>query len=115
MSTKPNQLTDIQHKTLLYGLCENEEPLNFSEPDTKDLVYTILKKRPHHRDELEAQYLRKVFGEFKIFKDMEEYLTPKLMVKLCRELTHLTKAQNEVVFYEGDIGKRFFIIIDGEV
>jgi len=28
---------------------------------------------------------------------------------------YFSKDQDEVVFYEGDIGKKFFIIIDGEV
>lgn len=37
------------------------------------------------------------------------------MIQLCRELMYFSKDQDEVVFYEGDIGKKFFIIIDGEV
>ena len=44
---------------------------------------------------------------------MEKILTGQLMIQLCRELMYLNKKEGEVVFYEGDIGKRFFIIIDG--
>ena len=46
MSTKTTQLTDMQSKTLILGLCEKEEPLNLQASEVKDLVFTILKKKP---------------------------------------------------------------------
>ena len=46
---------------------------------------------------------------------MGNFLTNQLMLSLCRELMYLQKNKNDVIFYEGDIGKKFYIIIDGEV
>jgi CRP-like cAMP-binding protein len=60
-------------------------------------------------------YIKKFLSSFEIFKELGEFLTDELMINLCRELTYLHKQKDEVIFYEGDIGKKFYIIIDGEV
>ena len=46
---------------------------------------------------------------------MEKFLTDQLMISFCKELMYIKKEKDEVVFYEGDIGKKFYIIIDGKV
>ena len=73
----------------------------------------VLQKKPKFRSKKELLFVRKMLSSFKIFKDMEEFLNNKLMLQLCRELMYLQKKKEDVLFYEGDIGKRFFIIIDG--
>ena len=60
-------------------------------------------------------FIRKFFAEFQIFKKVEEFLTDKLMISFCKELMYMKKNPDEVVFYEGDIGKRFYIITNGKV
>jgi len=46
---------------------------------------------------------------------MENFLTFDLYFSLYKELMYEEKKAGDVIFYEGDKAKKFYIIIDGEV
>merc|ERR1712113_390893 len=97
------------------ALYEKDYQISFSNRKDREVLKVILQKKGKLRSKKELKYIKKFFQSFKLFKDMEKFLTSNLMISLCRELMYFSKKEGEVVFYEGDIGKRFFIIIDGEV
>ncbi len=46
---------------------------------------------------------------------MEQFLLNDLMNTLFEKINYEVKKENEVVFYQGDTGKKFYIVIEGEV
>jgi CRP-like cAMP-binding protein len=46
---------------------------------------------------------------------MESFLTEDLMLSFCREIMYQNFKKGHVIFYEGDIGKNFYVIIQGKV
>jgi len=46
---------------------------------------------------------------------MKTLLPPNLIKNLCREIMYEEKAKDAVLWYEGDSGKKYYIIISGEV
>lgn len=92
-----------------------KDAISFDNLKDREVLKVILQKKGKFRSKKELLYIRKFFSSFKIFQDMEKFLTNQLMISLCKELMYFSKSEDEVVFYEGDIGKKFYIIIDGEV
>ena len=93
----------------------SKEPIPFSDLKNQEVLKIILNKKGKFRSKQELRFIRKFFSTFKIFKEMEKSLTDKLMISFCKELMYMQRKEGEVVFYEGDIGKRFYIVIDGKV
>ncbi len=46
---------------------------------------------------------------------MKKFLTLELLNKLCKEIVQEEFKKGDVVFYEGDIGKKFYMILVGSV
>ena len=50
-----------------------------------------------------------------MFKTINNLLTPSLINSLCKEFILEEKEKGDILWYEGDSGKKYFIIIEGEV
>jgi len=46
---------------------------------------------------------------------IKKYITNETMLALMKEITHLERKKGNVLYYEGDAPKNFYIIIDGKV
>jgi CRP-like cAMP-binding protein len=46
---------------------------------------------------------------------MKKFLTLELLNKLCMEIQQEDIKKGEILFYEGDIGKKFYMILEGSV
>ena len=81
----------------------------------REILKIILKKKAKFRTRKELLYLRKCFKDFKLIKRLELQFTEDLMLTLFREMVYFEKEKDKAVFYEGDKGRRFYIIIEGKV
>ena len=59
--------------------------------------------------------MKRLFNQFKIFKDISKFLPPKLLPNVYKNIEYEVRKENDVVFYEGDLAQKVYIIIDGEV
>lgn len=112
---KVTRMVQLQKNNIINNGLYSIEPLSFNNFKQREVLKVLLQKKNIFRNKKELLYIKKFFSSFKMFKDMGNFLTNQLMLSLCRELMYLQKNKNDVIFYEGDIGKKFYIIIDGEV
>ena len=56
-----------------------------------------------------------MIGQIKFFKDNKDSFIKKDLLEICMNMKYKFKEAGETVFYQGDIGEEFFIIIKGKV
>jgi len=81
----------------------------------KEFIKTILNKKGKHRSKKELLFIIKYFMNYKFFKELQEFLPTNLLIALCRDMKYFMYYKDETIFYEGDIGHKYYIIIEGKV
>jgi Cyclic nucleotide-binding domain len=73
----------------------------------------ILKKNPELRHEKDLNFLVPIIREIEFFKSTS--IQTHHMVDVCQELRYECMQPGEFVFYQGDYGDKFYIILKGKV
>lgn len=59
--------------------------------------------------------IRMAFVKFKFFQELEFQMGEEYVIQLYKELSYEKLNTREVVFFLGDIGRKFYIILKGTV
>lgn len=85
---------------------------NIEDSESLEEVIVTLKKRKYTRD---VRVLRRVFMRFKFFQDLEVAMGEDHVDHLLREVEYEQFDCRTVVFNQGELGRKFYIILSGKV
>jgi CRP-like cAMP-binding protein len=71
----------------------------------------ILSQTPSCRSEKQKDRLTVYLSSLKIFKNMEF----DILKSMCARLEIARQPKDHIVFYQGDLGKKYFILLQGQV
>ena len=92
-----------------------ERPNILTDEQKNKLLVLILKKDPDDRKQSEIQFLEKKMQTFDFFQKIKDKIPAENYMDLFKELRFETHQKNSLIFSFGDIGKKLFIILKGEV
>jgi len=78
-------------------------------------VTAILNKAPEERSQADLNHLAHLVVEVAFFKNLEATRGRDRLLKCLSRLTYSKTATNHAVFYQGEIGTEFYIILKGKV
>ena len=78
------------------------------------MMVQILKKNPEARNERDLNLLVPIVREIEFFKTNGSIETQH-MVDVCQELRHEVALPGDFVFYQGEYGDKFYVILKGKV
>jgi CRP-like cAMP-binding protein len=73
----------------------------------------ILRKNPELRNEKDLNFLLPIIKEIEFFKNNAIKL--EHMIDVSQELRHEAMPAGEFVFYQGDYGDKFYVVLKGKV
>jgi CRP-like cAMP-binding protein len=77
------------------------------------MMVQILKKNPELRNEKDLHTLAPLIREIEFFKNHS--IQAQHLADVCQELRHEIIPQGDFVFYQGDYGDKFYVILSGRV
>lgn len=77
------------------------------------MIIQILKKNPDFRTEKDLNILVPLIREIQFFKSRQ--IQNNHLVDICTELRYELIPANDFVFYQGDYGDKFYVILKGKV
>jgi len=89
--------------------------INLDNDEDRKLVINVLLKRPHRRYDTEILFLQKAFRDLMFFQRIEKDLDDLSFKKIFGALQLEVCDAGQKLFDYGDIGKKFYIIIEGSV
>eukprot|EP00002_Diphylleia_rotans_P020215 TRINITY_DN3923_c0_g1_i14.p1 TRINITY_DN3923_c0_g1~~TRINITY_DN3923_c0_g1_i14.p1 ORF type:complete len:670 (+),score=132.25 TRINITY_DN3923_c0_g1_i14:100-2109(+) len=88
-----------------------EKRTKMSDDMLQAYVKEILEKNPEERTDEDKNALKDYTKKLKFFMNM----STNVHADLCKVMQHVTVPAGEVVFYQGSIGKTFYVILSGSV
>eukprot|EP00002_Diphylleia_rotans_P030993 TRINITY_DN6416_c0_g2_i1.p1 TRINITY_DN6416_c0_g2~~TRINITY_DN6416_c0_g2_i1.p1 ORF type:complete len:768 (-),score=129.61 TRINITY_DN6416_c0_g2_i1:582-2885(-) len=93
------------------SIFKTEKKNKISDDMIQVYVKDILSKNPEERTEDDKNFLRDCTKRLKFFVNM----SPNVHADLCKVMQYVSVPAGEVVFYQGSIGKTFYVILSGSV
>lgn len=83
--------------------------------DTLDSLIRILKKPSSQRAPSHLSCLLSFTRDIKFFRHLSSDLSEDAVSQCCLHMTYAYHRRNEFVFQQGDLGSKFYVVLEGEV
>lgn len=83
--------------------------------ETLDSLISILKKPSNQRSSRHLYSLLSFTHDIKFFRHLSRDLSEDAVSQCCLHMTYAYHRRNEFVFQQGDLGSKFYVVLEGEV